>query len=88
MRTALLGYHLRCKNKGTGNMNHEDRMVDIEIKLARQDDMLDELNKLVYRQQLKIDQLEALCTALARRIKDAADNSNAGQAANERPPHY
>ncbi|MEM4988172.1 SlyX family protein [Collimonas sp. H4R21] len=69
-------------------MNHEDRMVDIEIKLARQDDMLDELNKLVYRQQLKIDQLEALCTALARRIKDAADNSNAGQAANERPPHY
>jgi len=70
-------------------MNHEDRMVDIEIKLARQDDMLDELNKLAYRQQLKIDQLEALCAALARRIKDAADNnSNTGQAANERPPHY
>lgn len=69
-------------------MNQEDRMVDIEIRLARQDDMLDELNKLVYRQQLKIDQLEALCTALARRIKDAADNNNAGQVANERPPHY
>ncbi|MDB5767197.1 MAG: hypothetical protein JWQ61_2011, partial [Collimonas fungivorans] len=27
-------------------MNQEDRMVDIEIRLARQDDMLDELNKL------------------------------------------
>jgi SlyX protein len=50
--------------------------------------MLDELNKLVYRQQLKIDQLEALCGALAQRIKDAADSNNAGQAVNERPPHY
>jgi SlyX protein len=87
-QAALLRYHLRCHKKGNRNMNQEDRMVDIEIRLARQDDMLDELNKLVYRQQLKIDQLEALCTALARRIKDAADNSNAGQVANERPPHY
>ncbi|HWW07091.1 SlyX family protein [Collimonas sp.] len=69
-------------------MNQEDRMVDIEIKLTRQDDMLDELNKLVYRQQLKIDQLEALCGALAQRIKHAADSNNAGQTVNERPPHY
>lgn len=69
-------------------MHQEERMVDIEIKLARQDDMLEELNTLVYRQQLKIDQLETLCAALARRIKDTADNNNAGQPANERPPHY
>ena len=69
-------------------MTQEERLIDIEIKLTRQDDLLDELNKLVYRQQLKIDQLEALCAALAQRIKDAADNSNASQAANERPPHY
>jgi uncharacterized coiled-coil protein SlyX len=26
----------------------EDRLIDIEIKLARADDMLDELNKVVY----------------------------------------
>lgn len=69
-------------------MNQEERMVDIEIKLTRQDDMLDELNKLVYRQQLKIDELETLCAALARRIKDTADNNNAGQPTNDRPPHY
>jgi SlyX protein len=69
-------------------MNQEDRMVDIEIRLARQDDMLDELNKLAYRQQLKIEQLETLCTALARRMKDAADNSNASRPLNDRPPHY
>lgn len=69
-------------------MNPEDRMVDIEIKLARQEDILDELNKLVYRQQLKIEQLETLCTALARRIKDTADIGHAIQNVNERPPHY
>ncbi|WP_395827849.1 SlyX family protein [Collimonas sp.] len=69
-------------------MTSEDRIVDIEIKILRQEDMLDELNKLVYRQQLQIDQLETLCTTLARRLKDAEDSRNAGQAAHERPPHY
>ncbi|AMP00008.1 slyX family protein [Collimonas arenae] len=69
-------------------MNPEDRIVDIEIKILRQEDMLDELNKLVYRQQLQIDQLETLCATLARRLKEAEDSRNAGQGAQERPPHY
>ena len=49
---------------------NEDRIVDIEIKIARQEDLLDSLNQLVYQQQKKIDELEALCAALARRLKD------------------
>ena len=44
---------------------NEDRIVDIEIKIARQEDLLDSLNQLVYQQQKKIDELEALCAALA-----------------------
>lgn len=69
-------------------MNPEDRIIDIEIKVARQEDLLDELNKLVYRQQQKIDQLETLCSALARMIKDAREHSAQGQTPHERPPHY
>ncbi|MFC5476328.1 SlyX family protein [Paraherbaspirillum soli] len=69
-------------------MNPEDRIVDIESKLAHQEDLLDELNKLVYQQQQKIDQLETLCAALARKIKDASDKANEGQVPHERPPHY
>lgn len=67
---------------------NEDRIVDIEIKIARQEDLLDSLNQLVYQQQKKIDDLEALCAALARRLKDVVSSGNEPNAANERPPHY
>lgn len=71
-------------------MSDEARMMEIEIKLSRQEDLLDTLNTLVYRQQQKIDQLETLCAALARLIKEpAGDNpGNDGNSADERPPHY
>ncbi len=72
-------------------MDTEKRLMDMELKLVAQDDLLDELNKTVYRQQQKIDQLEALCTALAKRLKETSDlmAANAAMAPiNERPPHY
>ncbi len=67
---------------------NEDRLVDIESKIAHQEDLLDSLNQLVYQQQKKIDELEALCAALARRLKDVVIADNERNAANERPPHY
>ena len=66
---------------------NEDRLVDIEIKLTRQEDIVDTLNRTVYEQQKKIDELEALCTALAHRVKDLTDASQQNPL-NERPPHY
>jgi SlyX protein len=69
-------------------MTSEDRLVDIEIRIARHEDTLDALNELVFRQQKKIDELEALCSALARHMKDMRDASNEGASAHEKPPHY
>lgn len=69
-------------------MTTEDRLVDIEIKLARQDDLVETLNKTVYRQQKKLDELEALCSALARHVKDMRDAANESAPANDKPPHY
>lgn len=66
----------------------EDRIVDIEIKLARQEDLVETLNQMVYQQQKKIDELEALCSALARRIKDMSSRDNEQAPIDERPPHY
>ena len=67
-------------------MDHEDRFVDIEIKLAHQEDLVDSLNGIVYQQARKIDQLEAMIAKLAEHIRNLQE---AGQnPINERPPHY
>ena len=66
----------------------EDRLVDIEIKLARQEDLVDALNKMVYQQQIKIDELKALCRALAGRLKEMASADGDAGPPDERPPHY
>ena len=64
----------------------EERLIDIEIKLSRQEDLLETLNQLVYQQRKKIDELEALCSALARHVNTAQDNGPSP--AHELPPHY
>lgn len=66
----------------------EDRLMEIEIKLSRQEDLLDTLNQTVYRQQRQIDELEAMCTALVRHFKERQEAAGEGHLAHERPPHY
>ncbi len=67
-------------------MDQEERFVNLEIKLSQQEDLLDELNKTIYRQERRIDGLEAMVAKLADHLRSLRD---AGQAPlNERPPHY
>ncbi|MFC0348948.1 SlyX family protein [Undibacterium danionis] len=70
-------------------MSVEERIIDLEIRLSRQDDLVDTLNTQVYQQQKKIDELEKLCVALAGRLRELAITANQRQSAvDERPPHY
>lgn len=69
-------------------MNNEDRLIALESKLTSQEDLVDDLNQAVYRQQKKIDQLEELCIALAKRLANVQSQDAADMPANERPPHY
>jgi SlyX protein len=71
-----------------GAVSTEDRFIDIEIKLAHQEDLVESLNQLVYAQQKRMDQLEAMCAALARHIRDNAAPGQGPSLDNERPPHY
>ncbi len=67
----------------------EERLVNIETKIAFQEDMIEELNKTIYQQQKKLERLEATCEALAGHISSLAESVNQNKpAANERPPHY
>lgn len=70
----------------------EDRLTEIETKLAWQDDLLDALNKTVSLQQKQIDQMEKICRMLIERLKEVTDlldsQQQAGGAVDEKPPHY
>lgn len=68
-------------------MEMDERLVNLEIKLASQDDLLDTLNQTIYRQQKKIDALDALCAALARRITELPTQAS-GSLPHDKPPHY
>ncbi|WP_082493800.1 SlyX family protein [Massilia sp. Leaf139] len=68
-------------------MEHEDRFVDIEIKLAHMEDLVDSLNGIVYQQARRIDQLEGIVQTLAEHLRNLRETGQQ-MPANERPPHY
>ncbi|MBR7070239.1 MAG: SlyX family protein [Oxalobacter sp.] len=65
-------------------MNTDERLTDLEIRLTHQEDLIDELNKEIYRQQVKINDLEAILKELAVRLVDIESD----RPLNEPPPHY
>ncbi len=66
----------------------EKRLDNIETKISFQEDLIEELNKTVYRQQQKLEQLAAICAALANRIQSLAEQEHEDKPSDERPPHY
>lgn len=68
-------------------MELHERLENLEIRLTSQDDLLDALNQTVYRQQKKIDELEALCAMLAQRIAELPSQSGSALP-HDKPPHY
>ena len=68
-------------------VEHEDRFVDIEIKLAHMEDLVDTLNTTVYQQARRIDQLEGIVQQLAGHVRTLRETGQQ-MPANERPPHY
>jgi SlyX protein len=67
-------------------VSHEDRFVDIEIKLAHQEDLVETLNQTIYQQARRIDQLEAMVAKLAEHVRNLRESAQSPL--NERPPHY
>ena len=66
---------------------NEDRLVDIEVKLAHQEQLLIDLDQVVADQQAKIMRLEELCNELIERVRSAGEGAT-DSPHDERPPHY
>jgi SlyX protein len=67
---------------------NEDRIIELEIKTAYQEDLLQTLNKIVGEQQQQIVRLEATCRMLNERIKSLSVEGGGGESIDELPPHY
>ncbi len=67
----------------------EQRMIEIETRLAYQEQALAELNDALTGQQGQLDRLARLTGNLEARIVALAEAAAArSEAADERPPHY
>jgi len=66
----------------------KDRLIDIETKMAHQEQLLSELNEALTDQQAQLSRLETLCYSLVDRFKSLADNASVDETSDERPPHY
>lgn len=66
---------------------YEQRLTDLEIKVSYADDMLDQLNAMVYKQQMAIDRLQAHIAQLHQQLHDSTANTPRSLR-DELPPHY
>ncbi|MBK9607039.1 MAG: SlyX family protein [Betaproteobacteria bacterium] len=65
----------------------ESRLAEIEAKLTFSEDLLEEMNRTVYRQQQQIERLQQELRALRETMESAAP-AEPVRPADEVPPHY
>ena len=66
----------------------EQRFIDLEIKIGFMEDLLDNLNTLVARQQQHIDLLVKEVTQLRLQQEDGGGSPAFRSLRDELPPHY
>lgn len=67
----------------------QDRITELEIRQAYQEDLIQSLNQVVADQQKQIGKLEETCKLLHEKIKSLAQSGRErGEIIDERPPHY
>ncbi|MCO4089041.1 MAG: SlyX family protein [Limnohabitans sp.] len=66
----------------------ENRLVELEIKAGFTEDLLDQLNAQVYRQQQHIDALIQELRLLRDRLPESGGGAETRNPRDEIPPHY
>jgi len=69
------------------------RIEELESRFAYQEEMLDELNDIIIRQQSQIDQLEVLGRHLLEKLRELSTSENdppddGSDLLQQKPPHY
>ena len=68
-------------------MNQDERITNLEVKLSFSEDLLEELNQTIYKQQQQIDAL--IKEVKAMKLQMASNLPSDGNSPrDEIPPHY
>jgi SlyX protein len=70
-----------------GEDDTESRLTELEVKLSFADDLLDTLNRTVYRQQQEIEQLRQELRVLRQQM-EASIPAEPRNLRDDIPPHY
>lgn len=66
----------------------KDRLTELEIKISLIDDLVEELNRTVYRQQEQIDLLQAQLRLFYSQMQSRPEPEEQRNPRDEIPPHY
>ena len=67
----------------------DDRLMALEVKVSFTDDLVDELNRTVARQQQQIEALARELVRLRGQVREMGERDGAGDATRQEvPPHY
>ncbi len=64
------------------------RLIELETRLAYQEQSIESLSDTVARQQRQLEALEALCRQLIERVQATGDGTQRASAVEEVPPHW
>lgn len=66
----------------------ENRITELEMKVAFQEQLLEELNQALVQQQFDMDRMQLQLCYMANKLKDFQPSNIASQAEETPPPHY
>jgi SlyX protein len=68
-------------------MDTEKRLIELETKMAFQENLLAELNEVIIQQQRVLDRLRSHCGELEEQL-DELKTQDAPAIRDDKPPHY
>ncbi len=66
----------------------EQRLTELESRVAFQEDLIQSLDATVAQQQKQIEHLEIICRTLLERIRDQSNDAASDSLLDNIPPHY
>lgn len=68
----------------------EEQLIDLQTRVAYQEDTLTQLNDVITRQDAELVQLKQQLRLMAQRLDELSSNpaQTDGEVVDERPPHY